>query len=72
MLFVSALIVAAQVVMAPTPTKADGWHPDQPYDTLFAKTATFIIFATPEEGIGFPLSGMGWRRDLTSCREGGG
>ena len=33
-----------------------------------AKTATFIIFETPEEGIGFPLSLNGLRKGMTSCR----
>src|SRR5258708_11800729 len=34
-----------------------------------AKTATFIIFATPEEGIGFPLSlnGIGEGYDKLPC-----
>jgi invasion protein IalB len=35
-----------------------------------AKTATFIIFETPEEGIGFPLSLNGIGESMTSCREG--
>ena len=36
-----------------------------------AKTATFIIFETPEEGIGFPLSLNGLGEGWTSCREDG-
>ena len=34
-----------------------------------AKTATFIIFETPEEGIGFPRSLNGLGEGMTSCRK---
>ncbi len=37
-----------------------------------AKTATFIIFETPEEGIGFPLSLNGLRRRLRQAAVGCG
>jgi invasion protein IalB len=33
------------------------------------KTATFIIFETPEEGIGFPRSLNGLGEGMTSCRK---
>ena len=33
------------------------------------QSATFIIFQTPEEGIGFPISLKGSARALTSCPE---